>query len=388
MRSCSFHCVVVVAAGAYLLGCSDDEPSYWFGENGNQGAIAAGALHTCAVTQGGGVKCWGDNSSGQLGDGSLVDSAVPVLVSGIGDGVRYVAAGERHSCVLTLGGAVMCFGDNTLGQLGDDSLVDRLVPTQVVGLESGVARIAAGGDHSCALMDSGAVKCWGDNTWGSIGDGTIDHRRVPTQVVGLDSGVVAIDAGLENSCAVTSKKEAWCWGHTVGADIPADEWEEALKVGNPLPVKAPGLDEPVQDITADSQVCVLTTRGGVKCKGAFGPMVTFYWGGIWLSDTMPAMAITGSEFHGCGIDGDGGVRCWGWNENGELGDGTYTLSMRDVPVQDLSSGVIAVSTGGKHTCALLDSGKAMCWGDNKSSQLGDHTGRIRSSVPIEVPGFP
>ncbi|MCP4708554.1 MAG: hypothetical protein GY869_08020, partial [Planctomycetes bacterium] len=149
-------------------------------------ALAVGLGHTCAVTGGGGVKCWGQNSSGQLGDGTTTDHLTPVDVSGLSSGVTALAALRRHTCAVTGGGGVKCWGYNNRGQLGDGTTTDRPTPVAVIGLSSGVTALAVGGHHTCAVTGGGDVKCWGYNRYGQLGDGTITNRYTPVDVVGFE----------------------------------------------------------------------------------------------------------------------------------------------------------------------------------------------------------
>ncbi len=151
-------------------------------------AITAGYDHTCALTTAGGAKCWGWNGEGQLGDNTTTQRLTPVNVSGLASGVTAITAGFEHTCVLTAAGGVKCWGWNGRGQLGDNTTTERLTPVDVVGLASGVAAITVDGLHTCALTAAGGVKCWGSNGGGKLGDNTTTDRWTPVNVVGLAGG--------------------------------------------------------------------------------------------------------------------------------------------------------------------------------------------------------
>ena len=158
------------------------------------------------------VKCWGDNGNGQLGNGNIINSLVPVDVTGLGSGVTAISAGDGHSCALTSGGAVKCWGYNGDGQLGNGSTVNSSVPVDVTGLGSGVTAISAGSLQSCALTSGGAIKCWGSNVRGQLGNGSTTNSLVPVDARGLGSGVTAISTGERYSCALNSGGAMKCWG--------------------------------------------------------------------------------------------------------------------------------------------------------------------------------
>ena len=175
-------------------------------------AIAAGNDHACALTTDGGVKCWGKNGWGQLGDGTTTQRLTPTPVSGLSSGVAEITAGSTQTCAIITGGAVKCWGGNANGQLGDGTTTQRLTPTAVIGLASGVTAIAAGANHTCALTTGGGVLCWGYNGTFQLGDGTWTPRLTPTAVSGLLSDGAGITAGDQHTCALTTDGEIKCWG--------------------------------------------------------------------------------------------------------------------------------------------------------------------------------
>ncbi len=247
--------------------------------------FAAGARHTCAVTDADAVKCWGDNGSGQLGDGTNTTRTTPVDVNGLGR-VKAIAAGADHTCAVTDGGAVKCWGANSQGQLGDGTRTTSSTPVDVKGL-GGVKAIAAGELHTCAVTDAGAVKCWGDNGSGQLGDGTYKTSVTPVDVSGLGGGVKAIAAGADHSCALTDGGAVKCWGYNAYGQLG-----DGRGAGSNTPVDVSGLG------------------GGVK-------------------------AIAAGAAHTCAVTEGGTAKCWGNNEGGQLGDGTRTDSTTPVDVSGL-----------------------------------------------------
>ncbi len=176
-----------------------------------QVAISLGAQRVCAVKDGA-ASCWGNNGSGALGDGTTIDRYQPVSVAGLTSGVTSLALGSSHSCALANGG-VWCWGSNSRGQLGIGTTTDSLLPVQVQGLSSGVSAIASAGSTNCALLSSGAVQCWGENTAGQLGDGSKINRMTPVSVQGLGagSGVTELSVGTNSACVIQNGGLS-CWG--------------------------------------------------------------------------------------------------------------------------------------------------------------------------------
>jgi alpha-tubulin suppressor-like RCC1 family protein len=207
--------------------------------------------------------CWGDNEYGQLGDGTTMDRLTPVDVSGLTSSIAVLISGEFHNCVLTGHGAVQCWGLNEDGELGDGTITLRRKPVNVIGLTEGVTALGAGQGHTCAVTSGGGVRCWGNNWDGQLGDGTTENRSTPTQVSGLTSGIAFLAGGYGHTCAVTVKGGVKCWGYNFNGQLGIGTWETQKK-----PVDVSGLSDGVIALTSgESHNCVLLLGGGVKCWG-------------------------------------------------------------------------------------------------------------------------
>lgn len=347
--------------------------------------ITAGNLHTCALTTEGAVTCWGSNNWGQLGDETTTDRRTPARVSGLNDGVFAVDAGAFHTCAVTQTGGLKCWGLNDRNQLGVPTTElctyepCSTFPLDVPGLTSGVYGAAAGIEHTCVLTITGGLKCWGSNDRGQLGDGTQTQRSAPVDVSGLASSVIAIAAGGSHTCALTATGGVKCWG---------DSWAELPGGGGfcgvcTTPVDVPGLASDVASIATNSQhTCVLTTAAGVKCWGLNS---TGQLGDSTTEDrhtpvevvglTSGVASITAGTDHTCALTTAGGVKCWGYNDVGQLGDGTTTQRTAPVDVSGLTSGVAVVVAGAGYTCALPTAGGVKCWGAG-----------TWSLTPVDIPG--
>jgi alpha-tubulin suppressor-like RCC1 family protein len=351
------------------------------------GALSAGESHSCALTTDGGIQCWGYNGFGQLGDGTTTNAFSPIGVVGLSSSsILSISAGGGHTCTVTSRGSVKCWGLNTSGQLGDGTRKTSATPTQVSNLPPGILAVAAGGQHTCAITPSGGVSCWGRNSSGQLGNGTTKNSSVPVQVSGLASGVVEIAAGGAHTCAVTAEGGVLCWG----AGSFGQLGNGAVK-GSSTPASVSGLGSGVAAVsTGGFHSCALTAVGGVLCwglntSGQLGNGTTenssVPVGVAGLGSGVSAIAAGGS--HTCAHSSTGAVLCWGLNSSGQLGNGTTTNSPTPVGPETLFA---AVAAGGAHTCARTANGGVQCWGNNKSGQLGNGT-TTNSSVPIDVTGL-
>jgi alpha-tubulin suppressor-like RCC1 family protein len=347
--------------------------------------ISAGNSHTCALTSSGAAKCWGVGS--RLGNGGTSNALTPVDVSGMSSGVVAISAGSLHTCALTSSGAAKCWGDGNKGQLGNGGTNNALTPVDVSGMSSGVVAVSAGGSHTCALTSSGAAKCWGASNSGQLGNGGTDMAyTTPVNVSGMSFGVVAISAGQSHTCALTSSGAAKCWG-----DGGKGQLGNGVASTSLTPVDVSGLSSGVVAISVGlDHTCALTSSGAAKCWG-FGLFSVLGNGGtgnaltpVDVSGLSSGMvAISAGEAHTCALTSSGAAKCWGTGMSGQLGNGGTNNALTPVDVSGMSSGAVAISAGGSHTCALTSSGAAKCWGANFFGQLGN--GRTDDSfTPVNV----
>ena len=328
-------------------------------------AVQAGTGHSCELTAIGEVKCWGGNSK---------NNYQPETVPGL-TGIVALEAGHNHNCALTATGGVLCWGNNLSGQLGDGNACGKGcdIPVTPIDLSSGVVAIAVGGEHSCAITTSGGLKCWGRNTSGALGIGSTAFTTVPMDVIGLSSGVVGVGAGGQNTCAVTTSGAVKCWGDNRYGQV--GDGTTAIRTA---PVNVKGLGSGVTALSNGVfHTCALTTGGGLKCwglndTGQLGIGSTSNRSTpadvVGLSSGVAAIGSGGGGQHTCAVTTGGGLKCWGRNHWGQVGDDSITNRLTPVDVVGLDSNVAAVSEGSFHTCAL-QGGQAKCWGQNQYGQL-------------------
>ena len=350
--------------------------------------IALGNQHTCALLSSGGVKCWGQGVHGQLGIGSYVDKSTPTTLTTLTSSVTQIVAGAYHNCALLSSGGVKCWGDNPFGQLGDGTTITSTTPKTISTLTAGVTQLAAGDMHTCALLSTGGVKCWGYNYFGQLGDGTTASKNIPTDLLTLTSGVTQIAAKGDNSCALLSSGGVKCWGRGDSGQIG-----DGATTHRKTPTLSTLTSDVMQIAAGGGHTCALLSSGGVKCWGdnyfgqigdGTGENRTTPTALSTLTSGVTQIAIGGSFT--CALLSTGGIKCWGWNVSGQLGDGTTTDSSTPTSLSTLTAGVTQIGLGGAHSCAILSSGGVKCWGENSSNELGDGTTTNRST-PVDISIF-
>ncbi len=343
-------------------------------------AVATGKDHTCLLTTSGGVLCWGANGNGQLGIGTVINKSAPAQVTGLTSGITAIAAGGFLSCALNRSGGVLCWGLN----VGDGTPRIRNVPTPVTGLSSGATAISVGREHACALTAAGNVLCWGANSFGELGDGTTLNRYSPGPVLRPTSGVKAISTAGRQTCALTEAGSVYCWGYYNNSTCPT-------------PLLIPGLPADVIAVASgpSSFTCALTSGGAPWCWGSNsygmlgdGTTADRYSPGPVVGLPSGVADLSTTRYGVCARTAAGTALCWGANSDGEIGDGSTVDRPVPTAVSGLSSGVASLSIGGdgRHNCALTTSGKVFCWGYNFQGQLGDGTS-VNRHLPVEVIGF-
>lgn len=376
-----------------VCGCADSRAHCLEGRCVVSRAVAAGGYVSCASLDTGSVACWGSNLFGELGlgdiDPPITSSSRPRTVSALTD-VEEVAVGTTFACARRSDGTVACWGDNTAGQLGNGTLVSSPSPVVVSGLDHAVA-IAAGHDFACAVLEEkGNVKCWGGNAYGQLGTGQQgDYAAEPAEVADLVE-VSQVVGGHGFACARVKDGTVHCWGTNNDGQLG-----DGTRVASPVPTTADGLPA-ARAIAATCDASPLSSAGAplngtglaVLADGAVR-----WWGsdiltgtrveGLQVQSNLPAVdeAAGGNDFF-CARTATGSVYCWGTGAFGQLGNGQQTSSPTPLQVPDLTSAV-DLAAGSYHACVLTSGGAVKCWGYNGAGQLGVGSYE-NSSAPVEV----
>ena len=363
---------------------------------GSQSAtVSAGSGHTMAVDTEGRLWAWGDNSQGQLGDGTLVSRRSPIQIL---DNVSIVSAGDRYTFAIRTDGSLWAWGQNDRGQLGDGTSINRREPVKIMedviyssaGWKRTDGGLADGVDdfidvntvpetgllwqHSLAVTSDGTLWAWGDNNAGQLGDETLINRHSPVRVM---EDVVSVSAGNMFTMAVRSDGTLWAWGQN-----DRGQFGTGGIVGSRIPIM---IMENVSEVYAgDSYAMVIRTDGslwamGQNDRGQFG-------NGNRVSSRVPlrlkenVQSLSASGNHTMALMADGSLWAWGQNDRGQFGNGTTINSNTPVRITD---NVVAVSAGDKFTVAIRQDGSLWAWGLNNRGQLGNGTA-VNSFSPLRI----
>ncbi len=406
--------------------------------------IALGNSHACAVLYDGRVKCWGLGSFGQLGlgdtmtrgdDPNEMGTSLPAVSLGTGRIGVHVSLGGAHSCALLDDKTMKCWGLDTDAQLGQGDLLargdgpsemgDALLPIKL-GTGRTVTAIGTGAKHSCAVLDDGTLKCWGRNADGQLGLGDTVTRgkaisemgdALPAVSLGVGRKAQAVAGGLSHTCALLTDGHVKCWGLNdagqLGLGDKISHGNGVGAMGDNLPVVDLGTNRTASQIALGySHSCALLDDSTVKCWGANGSgqlgqgdvqnrgdvpgQLGDALAPIDLGPGKKAIAIAAAGFYSCALLDDHTLKCWGYNANGELGQGDATTRGNDpnelgaqlLPI-DLGAGVLTagVATGTSSVCAVTTTGRAKCWGDNTWGELGVGDTLTRGDMPNQLGDF-
>lgn len=369
-------------------------------------SFATGTTFSCMLDEKGAPYCFGSGVNGQIGNGTTSGtyaSPTAVDISASGAGFVQIDVSGSTACGVQDDGDVWCWGDGDFGQLGNGAGADSSVPVKVVDTSmGGVVRISVASQHVCALTDTARVWCWGNEASGRLGHGETlsqENSPVPVSVVNMSADIIGVSVGDDFSCAWDVNNAGWCWGdNTVGTVGDGTQLSRSTPVGIAV---GSGLTSVRQISAGNSHACALDLAGVGYCWGTHH---SGRLGDTWTSAQLEPRAINATlmgtglvdisagSVHSCAINASDEVWCWGIGGNGRLGDGLSTNS--DVPVKatDVFSGsLLGIDTSGSsnHTCVWSDDRSAWCWGQGSNGRLG--TGASSNEVTpadVLVPALP
>ena len=381
--------------------------------------ISLGASHSCVLFQDGNVRCWGQNSSGQLGLGhnmkvghhSIAHIFFEDIVD-LGDEAVQISSGRNRNCAVLKSGDLKCWGSNGLfvsafhtGNIGDDESVSSV---SSISLGEKVKQVSVGSNHTCALLESGGIKCWGNNREGQLGYGHTQYVSIDShtaledlETLGLPKRAIKVQVSRSSTCAIIEGGELICWGHNwygqLGQgrmDNIGDEEVDMLSTLGSVSLSEPVIDVQLGDVTT----CVLFESGNTKCWGLssyLGQSITQNIGDDETPLDLPNLSfshlvnqISYGQYLFCALLQDGSVNCFGSGTSGQLGLGnTQTVSLASLasPIS-LGQNAVILESDTNRSCAVLLNGNLKCWGYNLYGQLGlGHTNNIGDDeIPIEM----
>ena len=346
--------------------------------------LSAGEDHTCAIRDDGRVLCWGEGDYGKLGIGNTNDKSSPQFTNSLGTGRKAIdiSAGGEHTCAVLDNGSVMCWGRDNYGQIGDGtSGGQRVSPTHTVGLPRPAVAVEVGMDFSCALLDNGSVMCWGRGSGGRLGNGGTSNSAQPVYTDPMPGGrkAVAIDISHYHTCAVLDDGNVACWGSGGGGRLGtgSNSGESSPTLANYFSSTNQAVDVALGRYTG----CALMANGNVTCWGegylgdGNGETTKMSPGLAWvnLPTGRTAVSVEMGRKHACMQLDNGVVKCWGDDQYGQMANGNGENDRNNPTTVNFASGIEAVSihAGHWHNCITAQTNEVYCWGDGKAGKLGD-----------------
>ena len=362
-----------------------NEPGFQSGSIFTETTMSTGGSHVCTIFDDTSLQCWGDNSFGQLGDGTTTDRLTMTQV-GLDEGRTAVSisAGRSHSCAIQDNGELVCWGRNNFGQLGDGTNGQSNSPVEA-SLSGVPVQVSSGDWHSCAILNDASIECWGRNGHGQLGDGTNTDSSVPVSVSLSGGKALAVSAGANHTCAVLNDWSLRCWGANDNGQLGVGTTASS---NSPSPVTAGG------DVVAVSaggyHTCALLADSNMKCWGGNSNGQLGNGGTNQQNDASSAVyslsgvtSIRAGSDHTCAIDSSRALHCWGSSSEGQVGDGSTSNQVTSPSTIDLgqSLGALSVSAGGSFTCVVATNDLPRCWGGHGSGPLSLGTSPSDFTVP-------
>ncbi len=351
--------------------------------------IALGRKHSCALLDNGSIKCWGSEIGFYEGDINLREGIrkTPLLIPELLLDAKHLFAGDTDTCALSSADRLFCVGEmaykpNESPYRGSKEILIN---------NEKVKKIGAGFSYACALMETGNIYCWGGNYFGGLGNGSdAPGSDTPVMVRHFPGKAIDITVGFDYSCAITEENMVYCWGSNVVGQLGAGTTEKLCNI----PIQVQYKFQTIKSIDAGSDhTCAVLLSGEIVCWGfngngqvGDGTRINRYSPVAVNGLSREAIAVAAGYEHTCSLMKDGSVECWGKNDVGQLGDGTMRDSTSPVKVIGIFQKVISISAGAVHTCALKEDGNVICWGSNEYGEIGDGTKENRSS-PVDVEGL-
>jgi len=372
--------------------------------------------HSCGIQQGGELFCWGLNDQGQLGDGTTTRRLRPTAVryEGASPLVNQVSTGYHNTCIVTDANRVMCWGDGTYGQNGigsystDGTEFDQKRPKEVLlSWDVNATMVSTGKNFACALIDDGAVRCWGQNNLGQLGMGSTSpaYSGLPQEVqLPVGRFALSIDAVEDHACAVLDDGSMYCWGHHKYGNMGTGQLLTSTNsyISTPIPVELPPGKRVSLMAVGNEHSCAVMIDDSLWCWGRnyYGEVgngniatenseIELYPVEVDVQYYAPIVALSAGYRSTCSLHDDGMLNCWGWNNEGQVGDGLSNDQSTPTTIQlEGSTEATWISSGYESTCATGSDGSAQCWGKNDYGRLGDGTTEQRSSpgrIDMDLP---